>query len=102
MADVRLKLPNALLSDILDPNRAVEERWSVYTLETQDGRFFTCLIGSETASSLVMKLPGGFSETVSRDQIIKLETSGMSLMPVGLEEIISVTEMTDLIAFLTQ
>jgi putative membrane-bound dehydrogenase-like protein len=102
LADVRLKLPNALLSDILDPNRAVEERWSVYTLETQDGRFFTGLIGSETASSLVMKLPGGFSETVSRDQIIKLETSGMSLMPVGLEEIISVTEMTDLIAFLTQ
>jgi putative membrane-bound dehydrogenase-like protein len=102
LADVRFKLPDALLSDILDPNRAVEERWSVYTLETHDGRSLSGLIASETASALEIRFPGGSSETVSRNHIAKLETTGASLMPVGLEGIVSTTDMADLIAFLTK
>ncbi|MCZ6672953.1 MAG: c-type cytochrome, partial [Verrucomicrobia bacterium] len=101
LGDVRFKLPDALLSDILDPNRAVEERWSVYTVETRDGRTLTGLIAAETASALEIKLPGGFAETVSRNEIVKIETTGSSLMPVGLEGVISKTEMADLISFLT-
>ena len=41
--DVKIKQAEALMTDILDPNRAVEERWVAQTIETTDGR--TPLLG---------------------------------------------------------
>jgi putative membrane-bound dehydrogenase-like protein len=38
LSDVKVKPPEALLSDILDPNRMFEARWSAYSVETKDGR----------------------------------------------------------------
>ncbi len=102
LVDVRFKLTDALLSDILDPNRAVEQRWALYTAETKDGQTFSGLIASETAATLEMKIAGGHTEIISRNQLSKLETQGQSLMPVGLEGVISQSDMADLIAFLTQ
>jgi putative membrane-bound dehydrogenase-like protein len=100
LADVRAKPAEALLTDILDPNRAIEERWAAYTLTTKDGRTLAGLVAGETASAVEMRLPGGLSETVARDQIAKMETTGISLMPVGLEAAVTKEEMADLIAFL--
>lgn len=100
LADVRSKPPEALMTDILDPNRAVEERWAAYTIETKDGRQLAGLVAAETDSAIEIRLPGGLSETVPRDQVAKFETTGMSLMPVGLEGAITKEEMIDLIAFL--
>jgi putative membrane-bound dehydrogenase-like protein len=101
LADVRFKLRDALLSDILDPNRAVEERWALYSVETKDGLSFSGLIASETSTALEIKVAGGHSEIIPRDQLTKLETNGLSLMPVGLEGVVDKTDMADLIAFLT-
>src|SRR5690606_18097999 len=100
LVDVRIKPDVALLTDILDPNRAVEERWASYTLTTKDGRALTGLIAGETAEAVEIIMPGGLKETVTRDQIDTIETTGLSLMPVGLEGAISKQEMADLLAFL--
>ena len=100
LADVRAKPAEALLSDILDPNRAVEERWAAYAIETKDGRQLAGLVAAETEAAIEIRLPGGVSETVPRDQVATFETSGLSLMPVGLESAITEAEMADLIAFL--
>ena len=102
LVDVRAKPREALLSDILDPNRAVEERWTGYSVEMQDGRTLAGLIAGETADQVIIKLPGGVSENVARSQLKKFETTGMSLMPVGLEAAISHDDMADLLAFLKQ
>ncbi|MCP5539919.1 MAG: DUF1080 domain-containing protein [Akkermansiaceae bacterium] len=100
ITDVRIKPPEALLSDILDPNRAVEERWTAWTVETKDGRTLAGLIAAETPNAIELRLPGGLAETIARDQIAKMETTGLSLMPVGLDAAITKPEMADLIAFL--
>jgi hypothetical protein len=47
------------LSDILDPNRMFEARWSAYTIETNDGRTLAGLIQSETTDAIVLAMPGG-------------------------------------------
>lgn len=102
LADVRIKPAEALLTDILDPNRAVEERWSAYQVETENGESYAGLIASETADVVEIVVPGGQSQTIPRSQIRKISSSGMSLMPVGMEGIISGAEMADLLAFLKQ
>lgn len=98
--DVANKPPVAILTDILDPNRAVEERWIPLSLTTRDGSSQVGLIQSEDASAIVLSLPGGTTSTIPRGDIASSATLGISLMPVGLEAAISPEEMIDLVAFL--
>ncbi len=99
--DIRFKPEEALLTDILDPNRAVEERWATYTIELQNGQSVSGLIAAETSALVEMKFAGGSRQTFPREEISRLSTNGQSLMPPGLESAISETDMVDLIAFLT-
>ena len=100
LADVRIKPNVALLTDILDPNRAVEERWAAYHIQTKSGQNFAGLVAAETDNTVQIKVPGGHSESIPRNQIAKTTSPGLSLMPVGLEAAISKQEMADLLAFL--
>ena len=75
--DIRFKPEGALLTDILDPNRAVEERWATYTLELENGQRVSGLIAAET-SALVSEIRGGSSRTFSRGKISQ-STDGQSL-----------------------
>jgi putative heme-binding domain-containing protein len=100
LSDVRLKLPSALLTDILDPNRMMEERWTAYTVKTTDGRTLIGLVTGEGTASLRLTMAGGETVSLARSEIKKMTSTGQSLMPVGLESAISKQEMADLIAFL--
>ena len=99
LTDVRNKPAEALLSDILDPNRAVEARWTAYAVETNDDRTLLGLLMAETTDSVTVKGPG-INETLPRNQIKSMKESGQSLMPVGLEGAINPKQMADLLAYL--
>ncbi len=101
LSDVRAKPPEALLSDILDPNRMFEARWSAYQIDMKDGRILSGLIHSETSDAVVLVMMGGLQETLARDAIKEMKSLDRSLMPVGLEAAISKEQMADLVAFLT-
>lgn len=100
IGDSRDKTPAYLLTNILDPNRAVDANYFGYTLVTNSGKILTGLIKSETASSITIRLPEGKEETILRADVDELKSSGLSLMPVGLEKTITVEQMADLISFL--
>lgn len=100
LSDVKVKPPEALVADILDPNRMFEARWSAYQIETKDGRTLSGLIQSETGDSIVLALMGGAKETIQRSAIKEMKSLDRSLMPVGLEAAITKEQMSDLIAFL--
>lgn len=100
--DVKIKPAEALLTDILDPNRAIEDRWVSQTLEATDGRILSGLIHGEDATAITLRVPGGVTMTVPRTEVKALTSAGISLMPVGLEAAITKEEMADLIAFLKQ
>jgi len=100
LSDVKVKPPEALLSDILDPNRMFEARWSAYQIDLKDGRILSGLIQSETSDAVVVAMMGGAKETVQRSAIKEMKSLDRSLMPPGLEAAISKEQMADLIAFL--
>jgi putative membrane-bound dehydrogenase-like protein len=100
LSDVKVKPPEALLSDILDPNRMFEARWSAYTVETKDGRTLSGLIQSETPDTVVLAMMGGAKETISRSAIKDMKSLDRTLMPDGLEAAITKEQMGDLLAFL--
>ncbi|MFT5466724.1 MAG: putative membrane-bound dehydrogenase-like protein [Verrucomicrobiales bacterium] len=99
ITDVRNKPVEGLLSDILDPSRATEARWTSFTVELTDGRVLFGRIGAETADAITL-VGLGVNETIQRSQIKAMTDTGLSLMPVGVEAGIDKQQMADLLQFL--
>ncbi len=91
-----------LLSNILDPNMAINPSYVSYTAETQEGEIETGILQSESPETVVLLQAQGKKVTLSRRQIKSFESSGLSLMPEGLEAGMTPAEMRDLIAFIQQ
>jgi putative membrane-bound dehydrogenase-like protein len=100
ISDTRTKTPEALLTDILDPNQAIDGNYVNYAVLLKDGRVLTGVIASETPTVLVLKRAENQADAILRADIEAIRSSGQSLMPEGLEQTITVAEMADLLAFL--
>jgi putative heme-binding domain-containing protein len=101
LAAIRDRGLDAVLLNILDPNREALPQFQSYVLATTDGRVVTGMIAAETANSLTIRKPDGGEETVPRLQIDELRSTGLSFMPEGLEKQIDVPAMADLLAYLS-
>ena len=88
-----------LLTDILQPNRAIDADYVNYVVETVDGRALSGILAAQTASSVTVRQPEGKTVTLLRREIEQIRSTGVSLMPDGLEKDISPQQMADLIAF---
>ena len=100
LAAIRDRGLDAVLLNILDPNREVMPQYQSYVLVTTSGRVLTGMIAAETANSLTIRKPDGGEENVLRLQIDELRGTGLSFMPEGLEKQIDVPAMADLLAYL--
>jgi len=92
--------PEALLTSILDPNRAMESKYQSYAAITDDGLTFTGLLSAETGSSVTLLAQEGKQQVILRNRLEALESSGKSLMPEGLEREISRQDLADVLAYL--
>ncbi len=94
------KSPRSLLTAILDPNRSVEERYLSYNIQTTDGLLLSGAMAEESATSVSIVGADGNLKTILRNQIEAVQSSGLSVMPVGFEKEFSPAEASDMIAFL--
>ena len=102
LSTVKAWTPDQLLLNILDPNREVSPNYVNYNLDLKNGESATGVIAEETATSITLKRANNIQETILRQNIDKMASSGMSLMPEGLEAGIAPQDMADLISFLLQ
>lgn len=100
ISDSRTKKPEQLLVDILQPNRAIDNNYLGYIVQQVDGTVLTGILAAETATSITLRQQGGREVVIPRSEIEELRSSGLSLMPEGLERSINPQEMADLIAFI--
>ena len=100
LSDVRNRSREALLYDILDPNRKLEPRFTDYSVVDDEGRVFNGLIVSETPEHIILKQAEGKQQIIPRGKIDLLKASGKSLMPEGVEKEITIQQMADLLKFL--
>lgn len=89
-----------LLLNILDPNREVAANYIAYVIDLKDGSSLSGMITEETAGSIKLKRIGAAEETILRQNIAKISSSAMSLMPEGLEATLPPQDMADLLAYL--
>ncbi|MFM9079469.1 MAG: HEAT repeat domain-containing protein, partial [Opitutaceae bacterium] len=100
LAAVKDRSADYLVTHILDPNRAVEDRYQFYTATLQDGRTPAGLVTGETGGSLTLLGLDGTEQVILRGELRSLMSSGRSLMPEGLEAAVDEQAMADLVTFL--
>jgi putative heme-binding domain-containing protein len=88
----------AMLIAVLDPNRALESRYTSYTAITDAGRTFTGLLVDETGGAITLLEQEGKRQVVQRGELEALESSRKSLMPEGLEKDLTPAQLADVFA----
>jgi putative heme-binding domain-containing protein len=101
LATMQNRGPEAILVNVLDPNREVNPQYVNYVLVTGDGRSLTGMIAAETATSVTLRRAEGASDTVLRVHIEELQSTRLSIMPEGVEKQVDPQGMADLLAYLT-
>jgi putative membrane-bound dehydrogenase-like protein len=102
LAPLTHKPTDYMLTAVLDPNRAVEDRYLEYVVQTNDGRLLTGILVEDTGASLTLAAPEGKRHVIPRGELEQLKSGGKSLMPEGLERDVSTAEMADILAYLKQ
>jgi putative membrane-bound dehydrogenase-like protein len=90
-----------LLAHVIEPDREVAPQFASYIAELSDGSSIAGIVASETAESVVFKEPLGKEETLPRSRVVRLQTTGRSPMPEGLESGLSLEEVAGLLEFIT-
>ncbi|WP_153555610.1 PVC-type heme-binding CxxCH protein [Roseimaritima sediminicola] len=99
ISDSRTKTKAALLAAVLDPNAAIDAAFLRYSVLTVDGRLLDGLLLSDAGDTVVLQQQGGQRVQLAREEIESISTAGVSLMPEGFEQLLSVEQMRDLLTY---
>jgi putative heme-binding domain-containing protein len=90
-----------LIESILLPNKAIKENYHSLVVTTKDGRLFTGIKVRETPRELVLRNADDKEIAIALNTIEDRATGG-SLMPEGLADSLTRTELVDLVRFLSE
>jgi len=91
--------PEAMLTALLDPNQAVEDKFLDYAVITTDGRSLSGMLISETGTSITLAGQEGKQVLLPRSAVDEMQSTGKSLMPEGLEKDLKPQDLADLIGY---
>ncbi len=94
------KSPDAMMTAVLDPNRAVETKFLTFTAITKSGVTHTGLMAAETAQTITLRGAEGKETTLLRNELDELLSNAKSLMPEGLERDLKPADAAALVAYI--
>jgi putative heme-binding domain-containing protein len=100
LAAMKSRGAEAILLNVIDPNAEVNPLFVDYVVQTKTGRTTSGMLASETAAGITLKRAGGETETINRADVKRMRSSGLSIMPEGLEQGVDHQAMADLIAYI--
>jgi putative heme-binding domain-containing protein len=89
-----------ILSNILDPNMAINPAYVSFTAELNSGDLETGILVGDNPEGVTLLQAQEKRVTIPRKDLKRLRSSGISLMPEGFDKLISPSELRDLIAFI--
>lgn len=100
LASVAHRSVEDLLSNILDPNMAINPLYISFEAKLKNGDIETGILANETPDSVTLRQAGGRELVLQRTQMETFASKGASLMPEGLENGLSPEDLRNLIAYL--
>ncbi len=100
ISDPRNQTPSQILTSILDPNRAIDNNYFRFSALTVDGQVIDGILTEETATTVTLKNQNNRLTVLERADIESFKSTGISMMPEGLEAQIPAQAMADLIHYI--
>ena len=88
-----------LIKDMLAPSAEISAGYEAYLVDTKSGATYTGLIARELPGALFLKIVGGTTIRIPRDDIADLRTLPASLMP-SFEQSLAPQDLADIIAWI--
>jgi putative membrane-bound dehydrogenase-like protein len=102
LASIAHRSVEDLLSNILDPNMAINPAYINWQATLENGDSENGILAGESNQSVTLLQAAGRKVVLERAKIKTLKSSGTSLMPEGLEAGLSAEDLRNLIAFLQE
>lgn len=98
----RFRTPLALLEAIAFPSSSIGDDFRLFVIALKDGETVVGTIARETADALYLRTPQLAEIRVVRSDIKSLAASETSLMPEGLEKMLTPQQLSDVVEYLHQ
>ncbi len=89
-----------LLESIVFPSASIVRDYDSYKILTDDGRVLSGVLVSESTDDYRLQQASGETVSVGRDEVQQIQPSIVSIMPAGLDEALSESELADVVAYL--
>jgi putative membrane-bound dehydrogenase-like protein len=90
----------SLIAKIFDPNAEIAPQYQAYIFSLEDGDTLIGMISREDQVNVTVRMAGGVERTFARTRVVSMKSLGQSLMPEGLEAVLSPQDVADLLAFI--
>ena len=89
-----------LLSNILRPSEVIQDDYKMVVVTTLDGRTYLGNVSGENERQLTLRVVGQEAVVINKSDIQSRDVTAVSLMPQGLLQTLTDTEVLDLVAYL--
>ncbi len=100
LAAFKFRGVEAILLNVLDPNRDVNPQYVNYVALTSDDRIISGMLTHETATAITLSRGENVSDTLLLSDILELRNTQKSMMPEGFEQQLDHQAMADLFSYL--
>ncbi|MFP6900949.1 MAG: PVC-type heme-binding CxxCH protein, partial [Opitutales bacterium] len=98
----RNRAEETMVLDVLAPNREITAGYATHLVRTNDGASLAGLLVAEAPGNVTLRDLTGNEQVILRKNLAEMEALKASLMPPGLEQVLSPKDLADLIAWLRQ
>jgi putative heme-binding domain-containing protein len=95
-----IRASHDILESIAFPSSTIAQGHDQFTIATSDGRALTGIIAQQNADTIVLRDSSGADTRLHRNQIEEMTRQPISMMPEGLDRLLSSEELRDLLAYL--
>lgn len=92
--------PEYILMNVLEPTAEIQDDYKMVVINTRDGRTYSGNIISENDRQVTLRIVGQDQLIINKSGILSREVTEVSMMPSGLFENLTQTEIVNLIAYL--
>ena len=89
-----------LLNNVMDPNGIIQDDYKMVMITTRDGRTYAGNIANQNKRSIVLRVVGQDAVVISKSEIQSTDNSELSMMPEGMLDDMSESEVLDLFSYL--
>ena len=103
MTEIGSKLSKeAMFVSILDPSAGVSHNYETYAIALNSGNVLSGIVVSRSDEEVVVRNAEGIDRVIAVSEIDEIIKTGVSLMPADLQKVMTVQDLVNVVAYLTQ